>query len=79
MSHVVSSDTGMPVQRLMKIVESGKGLMVQGLWQGLPEPGDTLEPLSKIDEYVPQLLLKLLVCMNTPTEVAAEARRKLHL
>lgn len=35
MSHVVSSETGMPVQRLMRLVEADTGLMVQVRWRGL--------------------------------------------
>lgn len=45
MSQVVSSETCMPVQRLMKIIKSDNGLMVQVRWKGLPESKEKIDAL----------------------------------
>lgn len=79
MSHVLSSETGMEVQRLMPIVETDDGLKVQARWKGLTNADDTLEPLQEIHEDVPDLLLKLLQRKNTPADVVHKARLELHL
>ena len=79
MSHVVSSETGMPVQRLMRLVQSDDGLMVQVRWKGLPASEDTLEPISKVYEDVPELFLKLLRRKNTPSDLVDKVRSALSL
>lgn len=79
MSHVLSSETGMQVQRLMRLVETDDGLMVLVRWKGLPNSEDTMEPVKKIHEDVPVLLEKLLCRKNTPTNLIAEARRIISL
>lgn len=79
MSHVVASETGMPVQRLMRLVESDDGLMVQVRWKGLPESEDTLEPIGKVYEDVPQLLLKMLRRKAVSSDLVSKARRTLSL
>lgn len=53
--------------------------MVQVRWKGLLESEDTLEPFLKVNEDVLLLLLMLFARKNTPTDVAAEARRNIHL
>lgn len=45
--HILESKTGMEVQRLMGLVDTDNGLMVQVRWQGLPESEDTLETIEK--------------------------------
>lgn len=67
MSHVVSSETGMEVQRLLGLVDTGDGLMVQVRWKGLPDSEDTKEPLRKVHEDVLELLVKLLRRKIPPT------------
>lgn len=79
MSHVISSETGMPVQRLMRLVDSDDGIMVQVRWRGLPESEDTLEPVQKVFEDVPQLLEKLFRRKNTPASLVSKARHALAL
>lgn len=79
MSHVVASETGMPVQRLMRLVDTDDGLMVQVRWRGLPDSEDTLEPASKVYEDVPQLFRKLLGRQSAPVDLVAKARRALRL
>lgn len=78
MSHVVSSATGMPFQRILKIVESYNILMVQVRWKKFRKNEETIETFLKVYKDVTQLLLMLLARKNTPADVAAEARRIVH-
>jgi hypothetical protein len=79
MSHVLSSETGMPVARLMRLVDSPDGLEVQGRWRGLPDVEDTLEPIGRVFEDVPQLLHKLLRRKKVPVNLVTKARLVLGL
>lgn len=54
MSHVVSSETGMLIQLLMRLVDFDDGIMVHVCQRGLPESEDTLEPVRKAFDDVPQ-------------------------
>lgn len=67
----------MPVQRLMKFVESDNSIMVQVRWKRLHESGNKLGPLSKVYEDVIYLLLKLLALERNTTDAGAEALRNL--
>ena len=60
MPFVISSETGMEVQRLMKLVQEEGQLKVHVRWKGLPNSEDTLEPLNSIYADVPELLMRLL-------------------
>lgn len=77
MSHVVASETGMAVQRLMRLVDTQDGMMVQVRWRGVTNSDDTLKPLQKLFEDVPQLLEKLLRRQNTPIFLVAKVLRAL--
>lgn len=79
MSHVIASETGMPVQRLMGLVETKNGLMVQVRWRGLPDSEATMEPVVKVYEDVTHLFCKLLARQNTPAELVSKARRELRI
>lgn len=79
MPHLVSSETAMPVQRLMRLIESEEGLFVLICWRGMPQTEETLEPLNKIHEDVPQLLEKLFCCKNIPDSLVAKALHTLAL
>lgn len=79
MSHVITSETGMVVQGLLKLVDTDDGLKVQVRWRGLPDSEDTLEPLLQIYEDVPDLLMKLLRRKNAPWDLVERAQRELHL
>jgi len=79
MPHVISSETGMPVQRLMRLEESPNGLHVIVRWRGLPANADTSEPLSRIYEDVPQMLLNLLKRKSTPRHLVDLAKKELGL
>lgn len=41
MSHVLASETGMVVARLMGLTDSTNGLLVHVRWKGLPDSEDT--------------------------------------
>lgn len=79
MPHVLASETGMDVQRLMWLMETEDGIMVQVRWRGLSESDDTVEPLAKIYQDVPALVLKLFRRKNAPKDLVAKARRMLQL
>lgn len=73
------SETGMPVLRLMKLVDNDDELKVQVRWKGLTESEDTLEPALKVYEEVPQFFMKLLARRNTFVEMVVKSRLILHL
>lgn len=73
MPHAISSETGTPLQRFMRLVKTDDGLMVQVRWRGLPESKDTLESLKKIHDDVPPLFEKLLKRKNTLASLAPKA------
>lgn len=79
MSHVLSSETGMPVAPLMKIVDTADGMMVQVRWKGLSQNEDTLEPPARIFKDVPRMLHRLLARKNTPKQLADSARNLLRI
>ena len=79
MSHVLSSETVMPVSCLMRLEDTEDGLKVLVRWKGLPNSEDSLEPLARVYEDVPQMLLRLLQRKNTPIPLAEKARRALAL
>lgn len=79
MSHVVSSEPGMPVPHLMRLVDTDDGMMVQVCWRGLRESEDTLEPLMKVFEDVPQLLKKLLRRKNALASLVSKVGSALPL
>lgn len=59
MSHVLSSEIGMPVVRLMRLVITEHCLKVQIRWKGLKNGEDTFESLRQAYKDVPELLKKL--------------------
>ena len=79
LSHVLSSETGMPVARLLRLEDTEDGLHVVVRWKGLPDTEDTLEPIERVFEDVPEMVKRLLSRKNTPTELADKARRVLAL
>lgn len=60
LSHVVSFEAGIPVSRLLRLVEQDGKLLYMVHWKGLKTSEDTMEPLARVYEDVPQLLVKLL-------------------
>lgn len=72
MSHIFTPETGMPVQRLMRLFENEGGLFFQARWQGLPLTKDTLEPMKHISEDVPQPLEKLFLRQNPPASLVSK-------
>lgn len=79
MSHVLSSETGMPVAGLMKLAKVDNELKVQVRWKGLSPQEYTLEPLQNVYEDVPKILQRLLERRATPGTLAEEARKTLEL
>ena len=79
MSHVLQSETGMLVSRLMALEEHSDSLFVRIRWKGLENTEDTLEPIARVHEDVPQLFEKLLNRKSTPANLIAKARKQLAL
>lgn len=77
MSHVVSSEAGMPVQRLLHWEGTGRGLMVLVYWREISKSEDTLEPLKKVYEDVLQFVKKSMMRKNTLLAFASKTRRAL--
>lgn len=80
MSEIVSYETGMVVSCLMSIVTDEEGsLKVHVHWKGMPNSEDILEPLQRLHENVPMILLKMLNRQSTPSHLAPRVRRELSL
>lgn len=79
LSHLISSETGMVVQRLMSLVDYEDELKVCVRWKGLSPSEDTEEPVENIYQDVPDLFKKLLERKNTPPHLVAKAKRILRL
>lgn len=79
MPHVLNSETGMVVHRLVCLVDSEEGLKVQIRWRGLSDTEDTFEPMEQIHKDAPALFVKLSKRNNKPLELAENARRQLGL
>ena len=79
MPHVLLSETGIPVARLLRLEDKPEGLMVAVRWKGLTNSEDTLEPLDRVYKDVPQMLVRLLQRKYTPKDLAAKARSLLAL
>lgn len=77
--HVLYSETGMPVSRLINPENSTAGIMVHVRWNGLLKDDDTLEPLQNVYEHVPEMLLKLLNRKNIDGELRNQAKQQLNL
>lgn len=76
MPHVISSETGMEVQRLMDISETAQDLMGQVRWRGFSASKDTEESLKKMYEDVPELIKTLLCRDDTSLKKSVTARRE---
>lgn len=74
---VVAHETGMPVHRLMRIVDTKERLMIQVRWRRGPDSEDTLKTTKKLYQDVPQLFCKLLDLQNTLFFLVNRARREL--
>lgn len=79
MSHVVTSETSMPIQELMKYVLDEKELKVGVHWRGLCVTEDNLEPLLQIHDDVPDLLQRFLNRINTPCDLVQKCKLSLRL
>lgn len=79
LSHVLSSETGMPISRLLRLDEQDGKIFVAVRWKGLQKSDDTLEPIDRVYEDVPKLLIKLLDRANTPKPLRDKARAALGL
>lgn len=73
LSHVLASETGMPVSRLLSLVEQEGKLYVLVRWKGLADSEDKIEPLTRVYEDVPQLLIKLMRRKNANPTIRAKA------
>lgn len=77
--HVLQLETGMQFQRLLRLVDTSKGLSVVICWRGFPASQDTQEPLQQVYADVPSLLLKLPTRYTIPQKLVTKAHRALGL
>lgn len=76
MSHVLASERGMTVARLMGLGDTPNGVQDRVRWLGLPTGEDTLERIGRVHQDVPQLFSRLICRNNTPKHLADWARRE---
>lgn len=69
LSHVLPSETGMPLSRLLLLTEDYRQLFVVVRLNGLTKNENTLEPVERVYEDTPQLLLTLLARKDTPPKL----------
>ena len=74
MAHVLGSGTGRVVSRLLRIGEREDGLYIVVRWKGLSESEDTTEPVRRVYEDVPGLVLRLLNRKNNAPLLAEKFR-----
>lgn len=74
MSHVVSSGTGMQIQRLLRLLDYDEGITVSIGCRGLLASHDTMEPPQQVYDDVPGLLRILLARKNTPSALESKPR-----
>lgn len=79
LSYVFSSETGMPVSRLLKLVKLDGSFCVAVRWKGLSKSDDTLEPLRCVYKNVPRMVVKLVDRANTPPDLRHKASATLGL
>lgn len=56
MSHVLATETGMPISRLLRLEEVDGSLYIALRWKGLQTTDETLEPLERVFEDAPNLV-----------------------
>lgn len=74
MSHVLSSETGMIVARLMRLEEVVDKMYVVVRCKRLPNSKDSREPVEQVYEDVPDMLHRLLKRKNTPQDLTEKVR-----
>lgn len=79
MCRVFMSETSIPAQNLMQLLETGYELLVQVCWRSVSQSEDTVEPLQKIYENVVEVRWKSLYCNNTPADLVAKERQEPHV
>lgn len=73
MLHILSSETGMLVGRLMNMVKVDDALKAEIWRKGLSSQNDTLKPLQNVFRDVPSMIDRLLKRKNSPTDLAQQA------
>lgn len=79
MSHLLQSETGMVLSRLLGLEDGLDGLQVCVRWRELDSLEDSLEPIARFNEDVPQLFDELLKRKSTATYLVARARTEISL
>lgn len=74
LSHVLKSETVIPVARLLRLHNDDENLFVSIRWKGLDSTEYTLEPLKQVYEDVSDLLVKLKNCKTIPRHLTENAR-----
>ena len=79
LSHVLYSETGMEISRLLNLEDTSEGIKVKIRWKGLSSSEDTHEPLLQVYEDVPAMVKRLLNRKSIPKGIARRAKRALGL
>lgn len=69
LSHFISLQTGKPVSRLLQLVVENLKLLFTVCCNSIPASEYTVEPLQRVYEDVPHLLLKIMCRKNINTEL----------
>ena len=65
--------------RLLRLMDEQDGMKALVRWKGLPNSEDTLEPLARVYEYVPEMLLRLILRKTTSIALDDKTLRILSL
>lgn len=79
LSHVLLSETGMMVSKLLRLVNRDESLYDLVHCKGLSNLDDRLEPLSRMHEDVRRIVSKLLERKNSPAVLRARMSKQLGL
>lgn len=79
MSHGLRLKTGMFVQRLQRLEETGDGPCVFVSWKEVSKLVNTTEPIASFYKDLPELFKKLLQRKNAPAASIDEAKRILYI
>lgn len=79
MTHVLPSETGIVISRVLRLLKKNSPLYFVVPWEGVTSCDATIELIARIYEDVTRLLPRPLVRKTTPNGLCAKAHAALNL